>query len=181
MVKVTDVMIPIENYVSVSPDVTIPEMFQILEKDRQSKPELKHAHRDVLVISPEDGSLLGKVTMTDIIQALEPGYKKLQTQTEPTTLNRDYVSRIFKDFNLWPEPLADLCRRVSDVRISEIMHAPAKTEFLDADDSIEKALHLFIIGIHQPLFVRKDDKTIGVVRFGDIFEIIRKHMLACAL
>jgi len=37
------------------------------------------------------------------------------------------------------------------------------------------------MGVHQPLIVKKGDKVTGLLRFGDLFEIVRKQMLACPI
>ncbi len=61
------------------------------------------------------------------------------------------------------------------------MHIPTDAEYIQEDDSIEKALHLYVMGAHQPLIVQRENTVIGMLRFGDIFEIIRKNLLACAI
>jgi len=54
-------------------------------------------------------------------------------------------------------------------------------EILQEEDSIEKALHLYVKGAHQPLIVQRENTVTGALRFGDIFEIVRKNLLACVL
>ena len=46
-------------------------------------------------------------------------------------------------------------------------------------ESIEKALHLYVLGAHQPLIVKKEETVTGMLRFGDIFEVIRENLLTC--
>ena len=50
-------------------------------------------------------------------------------------------------------------------------------EFLNEDDNLEKALNYFVMGVHQPLIVKNGDEVTGILRFGDVFEIVREHLL----
>jgi hypothetical protein len=35
------------------------------------------------------------------------------------------------------------------------------------------------MGVHLPLIVKKGDAVTGVLRFGNIFEIVRERLLSC--
>lgn len=176
--KVKDVMIPVEEYVTVREDATLLDLFLALEEDRESKKEkMTHAHRDVLVVNAT-GDVVGKVTMVDILRVLEPGYRKLKDATSGT-LTSEYVSRIFEDLDLWAEPLTDICARNMSGTVKDVMHAPAPKEMVSEDQSLERAVHHYVMGVHQPLLATRDGKVTGVVRLGDIFEVIRSAALAC--
>jgi hypothetical protein len=77
------------------------------------------------------------------------------------------------------EPAEDICQRGSKVAVADAMHIPEKSEYIQEDDNLEKALNYFVMGIHQPLIVKKGDNVTGVLRFGDIFEIVRESLLSC--
>ena len=96
-------------------------------------------------------------------------------------LTKDWVMKIVKDFNLWMEPLQDLCQRGAQLRVADVMHKPDKVEYIDEDETLEKALNQYVMGVHQPLIVRSGDKVTGILRFGDLFEIIRERLLACSV
>lgn len=117
--------------------------------------------------------------MLDIFRALEPNYKKLFRNYEDGTLTKDYVINAIRDFDLWMEPMKSICERGVNLKVSEIMHVPVDHEYLQEDDSLEKALHEYVMGVHQPMIVKKGNTVTGVLRFGDLFEVIRKEMLAC--
>jgi hypothetical protein len=61
------------------------------------------------------------------------------------------------------------------------MHVPGEADYISEADSIELALHKYVMGVHQPLIVKKKDTVAGVLRFGDVFEVIRKAMLSCPI
>jgi CBS domain containing-hemolysin-like protein len=147
-----------------------------LEQARKSDNE--HAHRDAIV-ADENGLYIGKVTMIDIFRALEPNYKKVDKQQKMSMLSDEFVRQVARDFNLWMEPTQTICERGSRLKVADVMHTPEKIEYIKETATLEKALHLYVMGIHQPLIVKnKDGKVTGVLRFGDVFEAVRQRLLS---
>jgi hypothetical protein len=177
-IVVKDVMIPISRYVSVKKTDTLIDGLQALDSARKS--EAEHAHRDAIVVD-DDGKFVGKVTMLDIFRVLEPNYKKLDEKRSKGALTQLFVQKAVEDFNLWMEPMQDVCSRGADKFVSEVMHVPGEADYISEADSIELALHKYVMGVHQPLIVKKKDTVAGVLRFGDVFEVIRKAMLSCPI
>lgn len=175
--KAKDLMIPASEYSRVKKDTTIFDAMQFLVKQGEEN-HLTHPHRDLLV-EDADGKVIGKLTMLDIFRYMEPSYLKLENQRHPNALSRDFVQKVYTDFNLWSEPLSTLCQKSSGVKVEEVMHTPKRTEILNEEDSLDKALHAFVLGVHQPILVQKDGKITGVLRLGDAFEKVRTSILAC--
>lgn len=177
--KVRELMIPVAEYVTVSEGATLLDAFVTLEEDHRAKGNGGHAHRDVLVMSSA-GEVAGTITMVDIIRSLEPNYKKLTSGgRESDVLSREYVAGVFKELGLWGESLQDLCGKAVELAVEEVMHRPDKQELVDEDDPLELAIHHYIMGVRQPLLVKRGEVVVGVLRFSDIFEEIRKRVLAC--
>ena len=179
-IQVQKTMIPISDYVTVKKEISLVEVLQSLEQTRKS--DIDHAHRDAIVVD-ENGVFIGKITMLDVFRALEPNYKKVEKQQELGTLTADFVMKAVKDFNLWIEPTQTICDRGGRLKVSDVMHIPEKAEYIKETDTLEKAMHLFVMGIHQPLIVKNaDGKVTGVLRFGDVFESVRQRLLdvSCA-
>jgi len=175
-IHVKQVMIPITKYVTVKKEDHLTEVLIAIENKRQS--EQGHAHRDAIVVD-DSGNFVGKVTMIDIFRSLEPNYRGLQREKRDQTLTDDFVMKAVKQLNLWLEPVESVCQRGSKVTVAAAMHIPGKTEFIQEDDTLEKALSFFVMGVHQPLIVKKGDTVTGVLRFGDLFEVIREGLLSC--
>ncbi len=175
-VSVKEVMIPISDYVTVKKTDTLVDVLQALESARQAN---AHAHRDAIVVDA-GGAFLGKVTMIDIFRILEPNYRKLMDSPASGTLTKDFVMKAVKEFNLWLEPEQSICKRGNKKTVAEVMHAPESVEYLQETDTIEKALNLYVMGVHQPLIVKNGSTVTGVLRFGDMFEVVRKALLSCA-
>ena len=173
-----DVMIPISRYVTVKKTDTLIEVLQALDGARKS--EAEHAHRDAIVVD-DNGEFVGKVTMLDIFKALEPNYKKVEEKSSMGTLTQLFVAKVVKDFNLWMEPIKDVCTRGAHKFVGDVMHVPGDADFIREEDSIELALHKYVMGVHQPLIVKGGVTVTGILRFGDVFEVTRKAMLSCPI
>ena len=178
-ILVKEIMIPISDYVTVQKSDNLTEVLRAIEKRRIT--DQGHAHRDAIVVD-ENGRFVGKVTMIDIFRSLEPNYRKPKKEEErQQTLTDAFVQNAVKDFKLWLEPVESVCERGGKVTVAEAMHIPEKSEYLKEDDSLEKAMNCYVMGVHQPLIVRKGDDVTGILRFGDVFEIVREQLVNCAL
>jgi predicted transcriptional regulator len=177
---VREVMIPIESYVTVHEEDSLFDVIQTLEGSKAANKG--RAHRDAVVVD-EDGKFIGKVTMIDIFRALEPNYNKIDVDEIVAggkgKLTEDMITAATKDFDFWVEPSKTICERGEARKVSEIMHLPSDREYIMEEESIEKALHLCVLGAHQPLIVKKGETVTGMLRYGDIFEVIRKNLLMC--
>lgn len=177
---VRDVMIPIENYITVKEEDSLFDVIQTLESSKTK--DKGHAHRDAVVVDG-DGNFIGKVTMIDIFRALEPNYSKIDVdkllEGGKGYLTEEMIESVYKDFDFWVAPSKTICERGQTKKVSEVMHVPTSGEYIMEEDSIEKALHLYVLGAHQPLIVKKGETVTGMLRFGDVFDVVRKKLLAC--
>jgi Mg2+/Co2+ transporter CorC len=177
-ILVKDVMIPIANYVTVHPENHLPGVLRAIEQKRAA--EQGHAHRDAIVVD-QDGRFVGKVTMIDIFRALDRGFRKIKDEGGEKTLTDGFVQKAVRELNLWLEPVETVCQRGSSVTVADAMHTPGPSEYIQETDTLEKALSFYVMGVHQPLIVKNGNDVTGVLRFGDLFEIVRERLLKCDL
>ena len=178
-ILVKEIMIPILNYVTVRKSDNLTAVLRAIEARREA--DQGHAHRDAIVVD-ENGRFAGKVTMIDIFRSLEPNYQGAKKKEDrQKTLTDAFVRNAVKDLKLWLEPVESICERGGKVTVAAAMHIPEKSEYLEEDDSLEKAMNYFVMGVHQPLIVRKGDDVTGILRFGDVFEAVREELVNCAL
>ncbi len=177
-ILVKDVMIPIANYVTVRPENHLPGVLQAIEKKRVA--EEGHAHRDAIVVD-QTGRFVGKVTMLDIFRALDRGFRKVRDEGGEKFLTDAFVQRAVRELNLWIDPVETVCQRGSNITVADAMHTPEKSEFIQESDTLEKALSYYVLGVHQPLIVKNGEDVTGVLRFGDLFEVVRERLLKCDL
>ncbi len=179
---VKNIMIPFSNYVAVTKNQSLFDVIHALEVNKKSAEG--RAHRDAFVVD-EDGKFIGTVTMTHIFKALEPKYKKVDAdqivQSSHGMVSKSYMAKIIKDLNLWSEPSKNICQRGETLKVSEVMYTPADADYIEETDSLERGLHQYIMGAQQPLIVKRGDEVVGALRFGDLFEEVRKHLLACQI
>ena len=174
-IQVKEIMIPMSNYVTVKKESSLIEVLQALDADRKSKTD--HAHRDAIVVDG-DGNFIGKLTMIDIFRALEPNYKKIDPAQSKGVLTKKFVMDAARDFNLWMEPMQDISERGKNLKVADVMHAPENVEYIQENYTLEKVLNEFVMGVHQPLIVKNGNEVTGVLRFGDLFEVVRARLLS---
>lgn len=176
-IKIKEVMTPINEYNTVREAQTLYDVIFLIDAEDNSGGAV---HRDIVAVD-ESGVFKGIITMSDLFRTLEPKYKQLNRLSENGTLTKDYLVDAVKSYDLWIDPVSDLCERGSGVKVSEVMHIPSKTEYVHENDSLENALHKYTMGNHEPLIVRNDGQVTGVLRVVDLFEVIKNHMLKCSL
>ena len=84
--RVKDLMVPIEEYATVSQDATLLEAVSALEQAQEKLDRMRYPylHRAILVFD-QDKNIVGKISQLDILRSLEPKYEKIG---DPTTLSR---------------------------------------------------------------------------------------------
>ncbi len=169
--KVKDLMTPVSEYKTIKKSAQLGELVVSLADGK---------HRDILV-TDDDDKFVGILTMTDILMALEPNYKNLKKKDLASDiLSNRFVADLFKEFDLWSDALANICKKGCNVIIEDAMYAPSEEECLNEDSDLEQAIHQYIVGTHQPVIVRSNGDIVGVLRMADVFEEIIKRMSACA-
>lgn len=172
--QISTLMIPVAEYVTVDENATLGEAFQKMEafaKDKKSK----KIHRDMLVT--RKGKVVGKITIADILKAIEPAYRNIKPMNfQGGALNNKLAESIFRDFDLWSLSLEELCKRASVRTVKSFMPVPSTVDFIDENDSLEEALHKYLLKAEQPLLVRRGEEVVGALRLGDLFEYLRSVM-----
>ena len=74
---VKDLMVPLEGYATVPQEATLREAVLALEKAQMKLDPSQHKHRAILVLD-ESGKVVSKITMKNILVALEPNYGKVE-------------------------------------------------------------------------------------------------------
>ncbi|BDQ33194.1 CBS domain-containing protein [Pseudodesulfovibrio portus] len=170
--KVKELMIPVADYETLGKDACLGDVAAALNASK---------HRDILVVD-DNKAFVGVLTMSDMILALEPNYRKLTGKALDTdTLTNRLVADQFKEFNLWSDSLSNICGKAVDVKVADAMHSPDASQYIEEDSDIEHGVHLYMIGTPQPLIVRNNGKVTGVLRMSDVFAEIVNRMNACVL
>ncbi len=180
--SVKDLMVPLSEYATVSEDATLYEAVLSLE-EAQEKFEDKHTryrHRAILVLD-KDGNVVGKLGHLDVLRALEPKYKGM-VQGEGSHrygFTSQFMKSMLEDYQLFADPLEDICCNAGEQNVKEYMVTPTEGEFVSEDASLDVAVHQLVLGRHQSLLVTRGDRITGILRLTDVFASIFHTMKEC--
>ena len=120
--------------------------------------------------------------MLDVLRALEPRYKEMDLEAiHRLGYSSQYIKFALEEFNLWQNPLDDICRRALKIRVKDIMYTPTQGEYVDQEAGLDQAAHQFVIGHHQSLLVTRNRQIAGVLRLTDVFHEISLMIEKCQI
>ena len=114
-IRVKDLMVPVEEYVTISETATLYEAVIKLEQAQRDYEEGKCPHRAILVLGTS-GEVIGRMNKIDVIRSLEPKYVELGDLRKVSGfgLAPEFLKSMMEKFELWETPLNDLCRKAAD-------------------------------------------------------------------
>ena len=177
--KVSELMVPIAEYATVSENATLLEAVLSLEKAQEGFDQKRYRHRAILVLDKR-GKAVGKLSQHDVIKALEPNYQKLESEERKNLkrlgLSDLFVKRALEEYRLWDKPLESLCEKAVALRVKNFMYTPKEDEYIEVDTTMDEAIHRLIIGRHHSLIVTQNEKIVGILRLTDVFQTIHDVM-----
>ena len=172
---VKDLMVPLEEYATVSNNATVYDAVLALEKAQEEldKTRYHYLHRAILVYD-DNKKIIGKVSQLDILSALDPKYREMgeSRSMSKAGFSSDFLKNMLEQYSILAEPFEDVCRKAADIKVSKIMYTPAEGEYVDENAKMRQAIHQFVMGHHQSLLVNSGDNIIGVLRVTDVFKEI---------
>ncbi len=175
--KVSELMIPISDYATVSQDATLADAIKAL-KTAQSDTKFHHKHRAVLALD-KNGTVVGKLGIRGILKALEPKYRQFEHSEDTGSIglsrfgfNMEFLTSLVDKLELWDESMEELIKKASRLKVKQIMYTPSKGEYVSEDAPMAEAVHQFILGCHQSLLVLNKDGVVGILRLSDIFDLV---------
>ncbi len=181
-VIVKELMVSIKDYSTISQGATLDEAILALEKARKAREPSRHRHRSILVLD-ESGNVFGKITMKDIIIALEPNYRNFEGIGALTRsgYSPDLIKDMLEDNALWLEPFEFACQRASQLKVSDFVRPPEKAEHVDEKATLGEAIHQLVVYPYNSLLVTRDNKIIGILRMADVFVSICDKIKTCKI
>ena len=184
--QVKDLMVPLSEYATVHETATLLDAVKALREAQDAFDQDRYRHRAILVF---DGSnhFVGKLSQHDVIEALEPNYKGMESSVNHGSLHRlgfsdGFVKSTLEQYHLWEKALENLCKKAVHLKVKNIMYAPGKGEFVNASTTMDEAIHRLISGRHHSLLVTADNdarQIVGVLRLTDVFEFVSDAMHKC--
>lgn len=158
--RVQDIMIPIEDYSSVSVNNTVKEAIAILKKSFCNLDTGEcHGHSSVLVFD-EKNKLVGMLTFRALLMAIEPRY--LKYEGAPPLFKEGFFSA--------------RAREEAEKRVKDIIQ-PVEFLTINHNDTLLKAIHLMLKHKIGSLPVLKDGLVAGMVRINEVFNEMAKTVV----
>jgi CBS domain-containing protein len=178
--KVKDLMVPLSEYATVSEDATLFEAILALEKAQEEFDHTKYRHRAILVFDQEK-KVIGKLSQIDALRALEPKYEEIG---RGKGLHRYGISKKFMDtmlekFGLFEQPFSEICAKACVKNVKKFMSSFSEGEHVKGDDTMDTAIHQFVLSDQQSLLVVEDDQIVGILRLTDVFAAVFHMMKQC--
>jgi CBS domain-containing protein len=181
---VGDLMVPLEEYATVSEEAILFEAVMTLEQaqERLDRKRYKYLHRAILVYD-KNRKVVGKISQLDVLKALEPKYATMETVEGISRggFSPELLKSILADLSLWDKPLKNICGKAARVKVKEFMHIPTEGEYIEETASLEEAMHMLVMGRHQSLLVTRSGDIVGILRLTDVFMEIFRMMKLCEL
>lgn len=177
---VRDLMVPRSEYPVVGENATIHEAVQALQEAQKRFDQSRYRHRAVLV-ADDQGHIVGKLGQLDMLRALEPKYEDMRTSTGVTRLgfSRKFLVSMLDRYDLFAQPIEQMCRHVFEQKVKRYMQQPCDGEQIEADASLDQALHQLLVCQHQSLLVMDGDRIIGILRLTDVFTTVFETIDRC--
>jgi CBS domain-containing protein len=177
-------MVPLEEYATVSEDATLFEAILALEHAQEmlDRKRYLYLHRAVLVYD-KNKKIVGKIGQLDALRALEPKYQDLGDfgRMSLTGFSPRFLKNMLQQESLWRSPLRDICAKGASLKVKTFMYTPTEGEYIDADASLDEAIHQLVMGHHQSLLVTRGEEIVGILRLTDVFAEVFQMMKQCEI
>jgi len=157
-----DFAIPLEMYPHLREDQTLDEAIAVL---RSFTCEDQLQFSELMILNDQE-QLIGRVTVREILQGLEPRLLKKKKELEFEGLEADYPNLAI----LWEDSFFKQCRTRGGRPIKEFM-SPIKTT-VKATDPLLKVLYIMMHENENNLPVLEKKKIVGVVRSKEVFAAV---------
>jgi len=180
--SVKDLMVPLEEYATVTEDATLFEAVLSLEEAQEQFEDMhtRYRHRAILILD-KDGKVVGKLGQLDVLRALEPKYEDMieGKGSHRFGFTKHFMQSTLADYHLFANPLDDICRKAGEQSVKKFMYTPSEGEYVSEDASLGVAMHQLIIGHQQSLLVTAGKKIVGILRLTDVFAAVFHKMKDC--
>lgn len=157
-----ELMIPLEDYTTIDPDVTVREGIACLKESFESAiatgKVMETGHRSIVVLD-KSGRVQGILSIFDLIRALQPEYL---SYPKPSTADSLHYSPIF-----WRGMFTSQAMALGEKRVGDIMSEAVRE--VDAHTNLMELTHLMFTKQIRRLVVTEGGKPVGIVREQEIF------------
>ena len=181
-IRVSELMVSLDEYATVSDDSTLFEALVALEEAQENIERGRDRHRAMLVLDKR-GRIVGKMNLWDVLKGVEPRYRDLTypREVDAYSTSLEYARSLLDTYGLWKRPLEDICRDAAEIIVRDIMHSLVESEYIEEDATLDQAINQLLLGTHQSLLVTSDGDVVGVLRLSDVFKVICDGIRRCRI
>ena len=178
--KIEDMMVPLTEYATVTIGATLHDAILALEKAQEDFDQTKYRHRAILVLD-ETGDVVGKISQHAALRALEPQYLKMASNSSAAHygFSVPFLQDLQEQYSLLDGALENICQKAAKMKVEDFMSKLTEGEFIDLGASLDKAIHMLVMGHHQSLLVKQAGKVVGVLRLTDVFAAVFHVLKTC--
>ena len=120
---------------------------------------------------------MGKLHYFAFLRALIPAREPMVTSDvlERAGVGDDLRDASMRMLDLLTGDLVDVCERARNVAVRDV-YTPA-TLGIDEDASLSDAISMFLEHQTLSLLVRRDGRTVGILRLSDLFDELSRQMM----
>ncbi|MDY6974359.1 MAG: CBS domain-containing protein [Thermodesulfobacteriota bacterium] len=181
-ITVKQLMVPLDEYPTVSEDATLFEAVMALEKAQEEFDQTRYRHRAILIYD-KNKHIVGKISQLDALRALEPKYGEMgdQRSISRAGFSPQFLRAMLEQHSLWDKPLTDVCGKAAKHHVKDFMYTPTEGEYVEETATLNEAIHQLIMGHHHSLIVTSGKDIVGILRLTDVFKEVFNTMKACTL
>ncbi len=178
--RIDDLMVPLSEYATVTIGATLHEAILALEKAQEEFDQTKYRHRAILVLD-KTGTVVGKISQHAALKALEPQYLKMSSNSSAAHygFSVNFLNDLKEQYSLLDGALENICQKAAKMKVENFMSTLSEGEFIDLGATLDRAIHLLVMGHHQSLLVKKAGKVVGVLRLTDVFAAVFHLLKTC--
>lgn len=173
---VRELMLPLEEYATVSEKGTLRDALEALEASQAKVRPGRQPHRAVLV-QRDDGTIVGKLGYHTILSALLPEQRSsfYVDAIGRGGLSEDMIATSVANFDFLNQDLPSLCDRAGAIHIRDLL-LPEPVS-ISANATERDLLTAFVRRKEQNLLVTEGREVIGIVRISDLFDSVQRLAL----
>jgi CBS domain containing-hemolysin-like protein len=177
--KVKDLMVPVDQFPKIADTASLYDALFALEKAQEAFLSGKSTQR-IMLVENEKKQIIGKISPIDLFKGLEKKYNQVNVEKTLEKFGLKYIwSGMRKEYDLWESPFKDLCHKAGDIHVKDFVKIPNEGQTVNANDTLSKCFHLFVINRHDTLFVMEKNEFIGMLRFSDVYKEVAQTMKEC--
>lgn len=181
--KVEDLMIPAGDLLQIK---TTSSFNDAVDGLAQALEEYKAGKRlsSVLIVVDDKGHVVGKISPSDVLRSIEPNYAKLLNMDTSAHVSKFgyLIQSLREEVEHSMLPWDSLCQTARTCKVLDIMKSPAHSQVIQVGESINEAIHRFVLAKHRILFVTDGVNLVGLLDMTTIYlAIVEKLRTECTI